>query len=129
MPNKKIAVPPDIYRIKVTLLDTHPPIWRRLLVPASLTLGQLHVVLQVAMGWDGSHPHEFRIGQQRFGEPDPMEGFTGWPEVAAENMAPLFNVLGGAGAKAVYTVSVRGTTCLTGAADGAIAAPPPKPWV
>jgi hypothetical protein len=26
-------------------------------------------------------------------------------------------------------VSVRGTTCLTGAADSAIAAPPPKPWV
>jgi hypothetical protein len=103
MPNKKIAVPPDIYRIKVTLLDTHPPIWRRLLVPASMTLGQLDGVLQVAMGWDGSHPHEFRIGQQRFGEQDPMEGFSGWQEVAAEDMAPLFNVLGGAGAKAVYT--------------------------
>ena len=53
MPTKKIENPNEIYQIKVTLLYTKPLIWRRLLVPATLTLEQLHDVLQLAMGWDG----------------------------------------------------------------------------
>src|SRR5262245_47793984 len=60
----------EIYQIKVTLLDTDPSIWRRLLVPADLTLEQLHHVLQLAMGWKDCHMHEFRIGQQRLGAPE-----------------------------------------------------------
>lgn len=50
---------PDIYQIKVTLLDSRPSIWRRLRVPADITLGDLHGVLQVAMGWQESHMHQF----------------------------------------------------------------------
>jgi hypothetical protein len=72
-----VEKPQEIYQIKVTLLGTDPPIWRRLLVPADLTLEQLHRVLQLAMGWEDCHMHEFRIGQQRFGTPDPMEQVLG----------------------------------------------------
>jgi Plasmid pRiA4b ORF-3-like protein len=93
----------EIYQIKVTLLGTDPPIWRRLLVPADLTLEHLHHVLQVAMGWEDCHMHEFRIGQQRFGTPDPMERAFGGSHTASERTAPLFSVLGRAGIKAVYT--------------------------
>lgn len=50
MPTKNNAVSLEIYQLKVTLLGTMPPIWRRLLVPATLTLAQLHDVLQAAMG-------------------------------------------------------------------------------
>ena len=53
---------PEIYQIKITLLGTDPPIWRRLQVPADLTLAQLHNVLQTAMGWGNGHMHEFCIG-------------------------------------------------------------------
>ena len=95
--------PQEIYQIKVTLLGTDPPIWRRLLVPANLTLDQLHDVLQLAMGWENCHLHEFRIGRQRFGKPDPMERTLGGPRTASERTARLFNVLSKAGAKAVYT--------------------------
>ena len=71
MPTKKSVVPPEIYQIKVTLLGTKPPIWRRLLVPSSLTLAQLHDAVQTAMGWQGGHMHEFRDGQRCFAKPDP----------------------------------------------------------
>jgi hypothetical protein len=85
------------------LLGTDPPIWRRLLVPADLTLEQLHDILQLAMGWEDCHMHEFRIGQQRFGKPDPTEQAFGGPRTASERTARLFSVLGRVGAKAVYT--------------------------
>ena len=94
---------PEIYQIKITLLGVDPPIWRRLLVRADLTLEQLHHVLQLAMGWEDCHMHEFRIGQQRFGTPDPMEQAFGRSHTTSERTARLFSVLGRAGAKAVYT--------------------------
>ncbi|MDN0076701.1 plasmid pRiA4b ORF-3 family protein [Crenobacter sp. SG2303] len=31
----------------------------------------LHAVLQVVMGWEGGHLHEFVIGDTRYGEPEP----------------------------------------------------------
>ena len=86
----------EIYQIKVNLLGTDPPIWRRLLVPAGLTLGQLHEILQLAMGWEDCHMHDFCIGQQRFGKP-------GWMEETRSETVRLFNVLGRVGAKALYT--------------------------
>jgi pRiA4b ORF-3-like protein len=102
MPAKKaVEVPSEIYQIKVTLMGTKPPIWRRLLVPADLTLAQLHGVLQAAMEWDDSHLHEFRIGGEQFGMPDPMVSFGG-PRVRSDRGVQLFEVLGHKGAKAVY---------------------------
>jgi hypothetical protein len=103
MASKKIRLPQDIYQIKVTLLYMRPPIWRRLLLPAGLTLEVLHDVLQVAIGWDDSHLHDFRIGQERFGKPDPTDRLMGLPTIGNERTVRLFTVLGKVGAKAVYT--------------------------
>ena len=60
----------DIYQIKVTLQDVEPAVWRRLQVPAEITLSRLHLVLQLAMGWQNYHLHEFRIGESVYGEPN-----------------------------------------------------------
>jgi len=103
MGKKKIWLPQEIYQVKVTLLDTRPPIWRRLLLPAGLTLDILHHVLQVAMGWTDSHLHEFSVGKKRFGVPDPEDQLMDLPPVGDERGAHLFMVLGKAGAKARYT--------------------------
>ncbi len=64
-----------IYQIKATLDESKPPIWRRLLVPSSITLEKFHYMLQVAMGWTNSHLHQFIVGQTYFGEPHPDYGF------------------------------------------------------
>ena len=42
-----------ILQVKVWLLGVSPMVWRRLLVPSSYTLRELHGVIQVAMGWEG----------------------------------------------------------------------------
>jgi hypothetical protein len=103
MKTKKIWLPQEIYQLKVTLRYTKPPIWRRLLVPAGMTLEGLHDILQVAMGWTDSHLHEFLVGQKRFGTPDPEDQLMDLPPVGDERTAHLFKVLGKAGAKARYT--------------------------
>ena len=51
-----------IYSLRVELEGIEPLIWRRLQVPAAITLPKLHRVLQVVMGWTDSHLHSFRIG-------------------------------------------------------------------
>jgi hypothetical protein len=48
-----------ILELKVTLIDTHPPVWRRILVPAEYAFADLHNVLQDAMCWTDSHLHHF----------------------------------------------------------------------
>src|SRR5215469_7455994 len=103
MSAKKTAVPLEIFQLKVTLLGTNPPIWRRLLVPADLNLAQLHDVLQVAMGWQECHMHEFSAGDRHFGRPDPEDRFMGMPPVENERRVRLSGVLGRVGAKVIYT--------------------------
>src|SRR5712691_6704918 len=103
MPTQKSAVPPEIYQLKVTLLGTSPPIWRRLLVPADTTLAQLHEVLQAAMGWEDGHMHEFSIGQRRIGRPDPEDRLMGMTSAENERTVRLSGILGRAVSKAIYT--------------------------
>ena len=50
-----------IVQLKVRLLDISPMIWRRVLVPASVSLRELHGILQVSMGWEGIHLYYFDI--------------------------------------------------------------------
>ena len=102
MATKRINPAQDIYGIKVTLLGTKPPIWRRLLVPASMTLAKLHDILQTAMGWHDCHMHEFRAGERHFGRPDPEDISMGM-QVENERNIRLGSVLRRAGAKLIYT--------------------------
>jgi hypothetical protein len=57
-------------QLRVELLHVKPLVWRRILVPETITLPKLHVVLQWAMGWTNSHLHEYEIARRRYGIPD-----------------------------------------------------------
>ena len=57
-------------------------VWRRLLVPMSYTLHELHGVLQAAMGWEGLHLFELRVRGVGYGSFDlPLED----PKVSLES--------------------------------------------
>lgn len=55
----------EVYAIKVTLLGTRPPVWRRILVERDISLRNLHRTLQTMMGWSNSHLHQFVLPRQK----------------------------------------------------------------
>lgn len=103
MATKSSEIAQKIYQLKVSLLGTDPPIWRRVLVPADMTLAKLHNVLQIAMGWSDEHMHEFRSGQRRFGRPEQAGPFMSTPRIESERTMVLSAVLQRVGAKMIYT--------------------------
>ncbi|MFW2365249.1 MAG: plasmid pRiA4b ORF-3 family protein [Desulforhopalus sp.] len=54
-------VPSYILHISITFSD--PLIWRRVQVPGSFSLAQVHDVIQNSMGWSDSYMHQFMIGK------------------------------------------------------------------
>lgn len=51
----------------IELREVQPRVWRRLLVPGSVRLDNLHRMFQAAMGWEDWHLHSFEIGGERYG--------------------------------------------------------------
>ena len=46
-------------QFKLLLRDVHPVVWRRVSLPDSLSIADLHNVIQLLMGWDDDHLHSF----------------------------------------------------------------------
>ncbi|MDZ4669919.1 MAG: plasmid pRiA4b ORF-3 family protein [Phototrophicales bacterium] len=63
-----------MYQLKITLDGVRPPIWRRILVSNESTLDQLHSIIQIVMGWEDAHLHDFSIGDKRYKQnPEELE--------------------------------------------------------
>lgn len=60
----------SVYQLKITLKYIRPPIWRRLLIASTTNLKEVHLVLQIVMGWKNRHLHDFTIDFDQYGEPD-----------------------------------------------------------
>ena len=63
------------YRLRITLEDIQPPIWREVIVPGAITLAKLHSVIQITMGWGNYHIYLFEARGCRYGE-----GVAEWSE-------------------------------------------------
>lgn len=92
-PEPRPALPPKrrttaIYQLKVALRGAKPPIWRRLEVPANVSLARLHAIIQAAFGWEDSHLHVFNTPYGEFGTPDPELGHRSEKPVSLEQVAP-----------------------------------------
>lgn len=69
-----------MYRLKVTLLDVQPPVWRLIDVPKDCTFWELHVAIQDAMGWLDCHLHAFEPAAEGLAKP------IGIPEYPEDEM-------------------------------------------
>jgi len=49
------------YQLRINLFGVSPPVRRRVRVSADTTIAKLHDIIQVAMGWQDVHLHEFCI--------------------------------------------------------------------
>ena len=72
-----------IMQFKVWLLGLSPMVWRRVHVPATFTLRQLHGVIQIAMGWEGVHLFQFRLRAIHYGS---WELSARSPEITLESL-------------------------------------------
>ena len=73
-----------IYRLKITLRGSRPPIWRRVEVDGNISLGELHEVIQVVMGWEDAHLHQFIVDDVYYSTP--YIGPEGWGVMMMEDV-------------------------------------------
>ena len=57
----------EIARLRVEIDEVTPAVIRRVEVPVTIRLDDLHFVLQIAIGWQNCHPFEFRVGETAWG--------------------------------------------------------------
>ncbi|WP_052504474.1 plasmid pRiA4b ORF-3 family protein [Rossellomorea aquimaris] len=58
------------FQIKISIKGAKPPIWRRVLIPNTLSFHQLHEVIQTVMGWTNTHLYSFHGSPGVFECPD-----------------------------------------------------------
>jgi len=75
--------PGQVYQVKITLADIHPPVWRRVQT-LDCTLSKLHTIIQSVMGWGGSPLWAFDIEGEQYGD-DP----EGDPDVVSARKLKL----------------------------------------
>lgn len=74
MPSKPASKPAEqdaitLFRFKITIQYTSPPIWRRIVIP-DCTLAKLHSYIQAAFDWENAHLHAFTIDGKQYGPSD-----------------------------------------------------------
>ena len=64
------------YQMKIAIKNSHPPIWRRFIVPAGLSFSQLSIVLNEVMGWCGYHLFKFEYYHLKISIEEECEDFA-----------------------------------------------------
>ncbi len=62
----KPTEPESIFVLGVSLVGITPKVWRQVRVPGDFSLGDLHEVIQVVMGWYDDHLHAFAVGDRHY---------------------------------------------------------------
>ena len=57
---------PKVYEFKISLQSTVPVVWRKVLAHEFIKLSELHMLIQMAMGWSASHLFSFEINDKSY---------------------------------------------------------------
>lgn len=92
---KKVAAKarPKVYELKIQLIGTDPNIvWRKILVHDFIKLYELHMLIQIVMGWRNIHLFSFQFGDKTYVDKESVDAID-----TAEDMGELElrHVLGG----------------------------------
>jgi hypothetical protein len=84
----------EIALLRIEIDDVTPVVIRRIEVPITIRLDDLHFVLQIAVGWQNCHPFEFRAGANAWGlrdRDDPESGTQAAEEATLADVLALAN--------------------------------------
>lgn len=88
-----------VYRLRVELVDSDPPIWRSLWVRADTPLDELHSILAAVVGWSGEADYQFKAENPHL---------SGTPILAhADDPLVLQNLLSSQGDRLRYTYDLQ----------------------
>ncbi len=81
---------PPILQFRLSVMEIKPEIWRLARVSSSITLAQLHTILQVLMGWQDHHLYAFVIDEKRYAPRHEDDGDLGKGNVIETKLSSLF---------------------------------------
>ncbi|MFT4124940.1 MAG: plasmid pRiA4b ORF-3 family protein [Gordonia sp. (in: high G+C Gram-positive bacteria)] len=112
---RHLSVVPDVsmthsgYLLRISLREIAPEIWRRFRVPATVTLDELHEIVQAVMGWENRHLHAWTVTVDAAGRPlisyKPEYAFADWgtdEQERDEQGVPMTAVLRTVGDSVLY---------------------------
>lgn len=94
--------PSFVYQFKITLVDTHPVIWRRIQT-ADCKLHTLHCHIQAVMDWSNTHLHHFVIGKRIYGVQDFENGGMSGGYIFDSSAVMLSSLLPASGKRAKFS--------------------------
>jgi hypothetical protein len=86
----KVKKPPRFLRLRLSVKDIRPEIWRTLVVSPDVTLARLHTILQILMGWKDNHLYAYAINQKRYAPPDVDAERVGKSGTAGTKLSSIF---------------------------------------
>ncbi|MCB0413120.1 MAG: plasmid pRiA4b ORF-3 family protein [Bdellovibrionales bacterium] len=59
---------PRVYEFTVSLVNTMPLVWRKFLAHEIIDLDELHMLIQITMGWNNAHLYAFEINGKSYSD-------------------------------------------------------------
>ncbi|MBQ7651373.1 MAG: plasmid pRiA4b ORF-3 family protein [Victivallales bacterium] len=84
-------------QFRIELFGTKKPIWRRFIVPDTISLKKFHEVIQAVMGWENEHPFSFTLGREVFNVTYRTDAAAALKEFDAVNVRSFFYKPGACG--------------------------------
>ena len=95
----------NLYRLRVTLIDSPVIISRDIKIPAATTLSKLHLILQAVMGWQNTHLYQFERGTECWTHPRTLlllDDFDDELDQKEDTDIPLNSLLSDVGQRLLY---------------------------